>query len=103
MPLMGDQPESADMGYCAAATAWMFPWERRQMGGEGTPLRTWERLYWGVFVMAIATYLFSRLQAAPAEAKVGAADSADRPLAKMSQPALANWASPAATGNYPVT
>ena len=60
---------------CAAATAWMFPWERRQMGGEGTPLRTWERLYWGVFVMAIAIYLFSRLQAAPAEAKVGAAGS----------------------------
>lgn len=63
--------------FCAAATAWMFPWERRQMGGEGTPLRTWERLYWGVFVMAIALYLFSRLQAAPAEAKVGASDSAN--------------------------
>ena len=77
MLLAGDEPTVLTRAFCAAATAWMFPWERRQMGGEGTPLRTWERLYWGVFVMAIAIYLFSRLQAAPAEAKVGTADSAN--------------------------
>ena len=41
----------------------MFPWERRQLrgGDEGGGLRTWEKLYWGVFVTAISVFLFSRL------------------------------------------
>ena len=50
---------------CASAvhTPWMFPWERRQLRGaeDGKGLRTWEKLYWGVFVSAISVYLFSRL------------------------------------------
>lgn len=44
---------------------WMFPWERRQIEGAGTPLRSWEKAYWGVFVTAIALFLFSRLRAPP--------------------------------------
>jgi hypothetical protein len=36
----------------------MFPWERRQM--QGGALNTWERWYWGVFVLAIAVFLFNR-------------------------------------------
>ena len=36
----------------------MFPWERRQM--QGGSLNTWERWYWGVFVLAIAVFLFNR-------------------------------------------
>ena len=58
-------------GACgAAATAWMFPWERRQMEGRG-PLRTWEKVYWGVFVTAMALFLFSRLtDKTPAAKKV---------------------------------
>lgn len=52
------------------ATSWMFPWEKRQMDGRGTPLRTWEKLYWGVFVTAIALFLFNRLKPNPQEAKV---------------------------------
>ena len=39
----------------------MFPWERRQLRGDGSGLRTWEKLYWGVFVTAISVFLFSRL------------------------------------------
>ena len=41
----------------------MFPWERRQLRGaeDGKGLRTWEKLYWGVFVTAISVFLFSRL------------------------------------------
>ena len=45
--------------FCAAS-AWMFPWEKRQMDGSG-PLRTWERIYWGGFVTALSLFLFSRL------------------------------------------
>lgn len=52
------------------ATSWMFPWEKRQMDGRGTPLRTWEKLYWGVFVTAISLFLFNRLKPDPVEAKV---------------------------------
>jgi hypothetical protein len=36
----------------------MFPWERRQM--QGGKLSTWEQWYWGVFVLAIAVFLFNR-------------------------------------------
>jgi hypothetical protein len=36
----------------------MFPWERRQM--EGGKLRTWEKAYWGVFVVAISVFLFNK-------------------------------------------
>ncbi|KAK9801898.1 hypothetical protein WJX73_009419 [Symbiochloris irregularis] len=43
----------------------MFPWERRQIEGAGTPLRTWEKAYWGIFVTAIALFLFSRLHSPP--------------------------------------
>ncbi|EIE25925.1 hypothetical protein COCSUDRAFT_60929 [Coccomyxa subellipsoidea C-169] len=39
----------------------MFPWERRQMDSNAQGLRTWEKLYWGVFVTALAGLLFSRL------------------------------------------
>ena len=31
------------------------------MDGQSGPLRSWERLYWGVFVSAIAYFLFTRL------------------------------------------
>ena len=48
-------------GGCAGVEPWMFPWERRQLRGDGTGLRTWEKLYWGVFVTAISVFLFSRL------------------------------------------
>ncbi|CAL5218668.1 g375 [Coccomyxa viridis] len=44
-----------------AASAWMLPWERRQMDGAATPLRTWEKLYWGIFVAGFSAFLFSRL------------------------------------------
>ncbi|KAL0018874.1 hypothetical protein WJX79_009640 [Trebouxia sp. C0005] len=53
-----------------AATSWMFPWEKRQMDGRGTPLRTWEKLYWGIFVTAISLFLFNRLKPDPVEAKI---------------------------------
>ena len=43
-----------------AVSRWMFPWERRQMDEKG-PLKTWEKLYWGVFVGTIALLLFNRL------------------------------------------
>jgi len=45
----------------AGVEPWMFPWERRQLRGDGTGLQTWEKLYWGVFVTAISVFLFSRL------------------------------------------
>jgi hypothetical protein len=48
-------------GHVAGVEPWMFPWERRQLRGDGTGLRTWEKLYWGVFVTAISVFLFSRL------------------------------------------
>ena len=44
-----------------AASAWMFPWEKRQMEGGSGPLRTWERVYWGVFVTGLTFFLLSRL------------------------------------------
>ena len=50
----------------APVSAWMFPWERRQMEG-GTPLRTWEKLYWGLFVGGLAFLLYSRLFLADAK------------------------------------
>ena len=40
-------------------SGFMFPWERRQMQGGGE-LNTWEKYYWGVFVVAIAVFLFNR-------------------------------------------
>lgn len=40
-------------------SAWMFPWERRQM--EGGKLKPWEKFYWGAFVVAISLFLFNRL------------------------------------------
>lgn len=39
----------------------MFPWERRQIEGTGD-LRLWEKIYWGVFVVAISLFLFNRLR-----------------------------------------
>ena len=45
----------------SAASAWMFPWEKRQMEGGSGPLRTWERVYWGVFVTGLSFFLLSRL------------------------------------------
>lgn len=41
--------------------SFLFPWERRQFSEDGKGLRTWEKLYWGVFVTAIAGLLFSRI------------------------------------------
>ncbi len=38
----------------------MFPWERRQMEGSGQ-LRTWEKVYWGLFVGGMAVLLYTRL------------------------------------------
>ena len=40
-------------------SGFMFPWERRQMQG-GSELNTWEKYYWGIFVLAIAVFLFNR-------------------------------------------
>ena len=40
------------------------------MDGRGSPLRTWEKVYWGVFVTAISLFLFNRLKPNPQEAKV---------------------------------
>ncbi|CAD7701266.1 unnamed protein product [Ostreobium quekettii] len=37
----------------------MFPWERRQMDGQGTPLRTWEYVYWWALALAVALMLFN--------------------------------------------
>ena len=39
----------------------MFPWEKRQMDGQSGPLRSWEKIYWWIFVSAIAFFLYSRL------------------------------------------
>lgn len=36
-----------------AATASMFPWERRQMDGSRKPLTTFEKAYWAVFAGAL--------------------------------------------------
>ncbi|CAL8470149.1 g9691 [Coccomyxa elongata] len=54
-------PADVQLQSAQAASAWMFPWEKRQMDGAQQPLRTWEKLYWGVFVTALAGLLFSRL------------------------------------------
>ena len=40
------------------------------MDGRGTPLRTWEKAYWGVFVTAISLFLFNRLRPDPQAAQV---------------------------------
>lgn len=61
------------------ATDWMFPWERRQMSGEPGGLRTWEKIYWGVFVMGLGFILINRL--APEDAEK-AAKEAERERAK---------------------
>ena len=45
----------------SAASAWMFPWEKRQMDGGNQPLRTWEKIYWGVFVTGFAVFLLTRV------------------------------------------
>lgn len=39
----------------------MFPWEKRQMDGGSQPLRTWEKVYWGVFVTGFSVFLLSRV------------------------------------------
>lgn len=39
----------------------LFPWERRQFSEDNKGLRTWEKVYWGVFVTAISALLFSRI------------------------------------------
>ena len=47
---------------CVTVTSGMlFPWERRQFDGSPGGLKTWEKLYWGVFVTCISLYLFSRI------------------------------------------
>lgn len=33
------------------ASHWMMPWERAQMDVPGRPLRTWERVYWRLFLV----------------------------------------------------
>ena len=40
------------------------------MDARGSPLRTWEKVYWGVFVTAISLFLFNRLKPNSQEAKV---------------------------------
>ena len=45
----------------AVTRTFLFPWERRQFSEDNKGLRTWEKLYWGVFVTAIAGLLFSRV------------------------------------------
>lgn len=45
----------------AAASAWMFPWERRQLDGAPGGLRPWEKAYWGLFVGGLALLLASKL------------------------------------------
>lgn len=36
-----------------SVSAGMFPWERRQMDGGGTPLSSFERAYWIAFAGAV--------------------------------------------------
>lgn len=38
----------------------MFPWERHQMDGSGS-LKWFDKLYWGLFVSAMAVLLFTNL------------------------------------------
>ena len=45
---------------CPTASAWMFPWERHQMDGSGS-LKWFDKLYWGLFVSAMAVLLFTNL------------------------------------------
>ncbi|KAK2076941.1 hypothetical protein QBZ16_005169 [Prototheca wickerhamii] len=40
-------------------TAWMFPWERRQM--EGGKLNTWEKLYWAAFAGGMCLLAYNHL------------------------------------------
>lgn len=44
-----------------AVSAWMLPWEKRQMDGQAGPLKSWERVYWSIFAAAIAYFLYTRL------------------------------------------
>lgn len=44
-----------------SVTASMFPWERRQMDGGGTPLNRFERVYWIAFGGAAAFIVGSNL------------------------------------------
>lgn len=58
-----DSHEDADTKTATTETpdivsSFMFPWEKRQM--QGGALSTWEKYYWGVFVVSIAVFLFSR-------------------------------------------
>ena len=55
-----DAAANAQAG-AAAATAWMFPWERRQLDGAPGGLKPWEKAYWGLFVGGLAFLLASRL------------------------------------------
>jgi len=57
-----------------SVSAMMFPWERAQLNDNaGKPLRWWEKLYWGLFVMSIVYLLVTRL--GPSEEEVAASKS----------------------------
>ncbi|KAK9859826.1 hypothetical protein WJX84_006638 [Apatococcus fuscideae] len=51
----------------------MFPWEKRQMDGSKQPLRTWEKVYWGVFVTGFSVFLLSRIAERREESRMRAA------------------------------
>ena len=60
---------------------WMFPWERRQLDGAPGGLRPWEKVYWGLFVTALAALGYSRLFRSadkPPPPSAGARDAARR-------------------------
>lgn len=51
------QQQPSDRGEDVVSSM-MFPWEKRQL--QGGALSTWEKYYWGVFVVAVAIFLFNR-------------------------------------------
>ncbi len=57
--------------HSAVTSSMLFPWERRQFDGKPGGLKTWEKLYWGIFVTSISVFLFSRVLAPKGKEKVG--------------------------------
>eukprot|EP00890_Picochlorum_soloecismus_P001429 jgi/Picsp_1/2287/NSC_05751-R1_protein len=70
----------------AVATNWMFPWERRQM--QGGSLSSWEKLYWGVFVVAISVFLFNRAGHFTSSEKDGDGEAEAKELEKQKRARL---------------
>ena len=54
----GTSADTSDKPQEDIVSSMMFPWEKRQL--QGGKLSTWEKYYWGVFVVAISVFLFNR-------------------------------------------